>query len=254
MDKKTDIQAAQGPTDFKGGSFVHPILSANKATASHLLREEYTRNHIAKNPLKGGGKESRPDAQYLPKSSESPFGSFPSEMKPRTMKATKKPEMTKSSEIGLTGSKMLSSKTSLEKTDKGTFQWAPKSYGNGGASSSLREGKKPVAPPKPIAGAVDRRSIPETQFRKFYDRGDLPISIKHEGSNEIHWKVNREKLDYHHYLPIFFDGLREKEEPYRFLAVQGTFDLLDAGKDKIVNCIPQLIIPIKSKYCQNIGV
>ena len=24
-----------------------------------------------------------------------------------------------------------------------------------------------------------------------------------------------EKLDYHHYLPIFFDGLREKEDPYR---------------------------------------
>jgi hypothetical protein len=32
--------------------------------------------------------------------------------------------------------------------------------------------------------------------------------------------VDIEKLDYHHYLPIFFDGLREKEEPYRFLAVQ----------------------------------
>ncbi len=26
------------------------------------------------------------------------------------------------------------------------------------------------------------------------------------------------KLDFHHYLPIFFDGLRESEEPYRFLA------------------------------------
>ena len=24
-----------------------------------------------------------------------------------------------------------------------------------------------------------------------------------------------EKLDYHHYLPIFFDGLREKEDPFR---------------------------------------
>lgn len=36
----------------------------------------------------------------------------------------------------------------------------------------------------------------------------------------IQWKVDIEKLDYHHYLPIFFDGLREKEEPYRFLAVQ----------------------------------
>ena len=33
-------------------------------------------------------------------------------------------------------------------------------------------------------------------------------------------QVDLEKLDYHHYLPIFFDGLREKEEPYRFLAVQ----------------------------------
>ncbi|MNE84017.1 Parkin co-regulated protein [compost metagenome] len=64
----------------------------------------------------------------------------------------------------------------------------------------------------------------------------------------LHWKVSAEKLDYHHYLPIFFDGLREKEEPYRFMAVQGTFDLLEKGKTKIVNCIPQLIIPIKSMY------
>ena len=28
------------------------------------------------------------------------------------------------------------------------------------------------------------------------------------------------KLDYHHYLPIFFDGIRETQEPYRFLAVK----------------------------------
>lgn len=29
-------------------------------------------------------------------------------------------------------------------------------------------------------------------------------------------QVEVEKLDYHHYLPIFFDGLREKDTPYRF--------------------------------------
>jgi hypothetical protein len=52
-------------------------------------------------------------------------------------------------------------------------------------------------------------------------------------------------MDYHHYLPIFFDGLREKEDPYRFLAVEGTLNLLERGGSKIVNCIPQLIIPIK---------
>lgn len=26
------------------------------------------------------------------------------------------------------------------------------------------------------------------------------------GANKIQWKVEIEKLDYHHYLPIFFDG------------------------------------------------
>ncbi|EFC50266.1 hypothetical protein NAEGRDRAFT_82851 [Naegleria gruberi] len=219
----------QGPTaDFKG-EYVHPVVSANKGTASSLLLEEYTKTHICKNPLKGGGKQSRPDATFLPKSSESPFGSFPNEMKPRTMKTQRIQSSTESSlDSGLVGSKIS------------------KKIGSGGASSSLREGKKPTPPPKPVAGAMERRSIPETQFRKFYERGDLPISIKHEGTNEIHWKVKAEKLDYHHYLPIFFDGLREKEEPYRFLAVQGTFDLLKYGKDKIVNCIPQLIIPIKT--------
>jgi len=85
------------------------------------------------------------------------------------------------------------------------------------------------------------------QFRRFYERGDLPISIEHRGvGNRIQWKVDIEKLDYHHYLPIFFDGLREKEEPYRFLAVQGVFDMLEHGGSKILPVIPQLIIPIKT--------
>ena len=47
--------------------------------------------------------------------------------------------------------------------------------------------------------------------------------------NVIAWKVDVDKLDYHHYLPIFFDGVREKEEPYRFLAVKGVEDMLRAG-------------------------
>lgn len=59
-------------------------------------------------------------------------------------------------------------------------------------------------------------------------------------------QVDIEKLDYHHYLPIFFDGLREKEEPYRFLAVQGVHDMLENGGSKILPVIPQLIIPIKT--------
>jgi len=102
----------------------------------------------------------------------------------------------------------------------------------------------PSAPPK--AGSINRRIVTKTQFRTFYDRGDLPISIFHGGvGGKIAWKVDIGKLDYHHYLPIFFDGLREKEDPYRFLAVQGTYDMLQNGGAKILPVVPQLIIPIK---------
>ena len=62
----------------------------------------------------------------------------------------------------------------------------------------------------------------------------------------VDWKVERDKLDYHHYLPIFFDGIREKEDPYKFLALQGCADLLAKGGAKILPTIPQLIIPIKT--------
>lgn len=62
----------------------------------------------------------------------------------------------------------------------------------------------------------------------------------------INWKVELAKMDYHYYLPLFFDGAREKEDPYRFLAVKGIEDLLKAGKGKILPVIPQLIVPIKN--------
>ena len=35
-------------------------------------------------------------------------------------------------------------------------------------------------------------------------------------------------------------------DPYRFLAVQGVFDMLEAGGAKVLPVIPQLIIPIKT--------
>jgi hypothetical protein len=54
------------------------------------------------------------------------------------------------------------------------------------------------------------------------------------------------QLDYHHYLPIFFEGIREKNDPYRFLSIQGVSDMLEKGGPKVLPVIPQLIIPIKT--------
>merc|ERR1712118_375818 len=93
------------------------------------------------------------------------------------------------------------------------------------------------------------RQIAASEFRRFYDRGDLPVQVAHRGTgNLISWKVDIEKLDYHHYLPIFFDGVREKEDPYRFLSIQGSYDMLEKGGSKILPVVPQLIIPIKTAF------
>jgi len=92
------------------------------------------------------------------------------------------------------------------------------------------------------------RPVPPSKFRVYFDRGDLPVCINHAAvGGGLQWQVDFDKLDYHHYLPVFIDGAREQEDPYRFCAVQGTYDLLlHATAAKIVPVVPQLIIPIKT--------
>lgn len=183
------------------------------------------------NPSLAGTRKDPAKKKYLPKSTESPFGDFPKEWK-RPAAAT------------MSGSVTQEAKMTLSNTQ---IDFAKSHQGTGGCTSSLLQGKQPDAPPKPVAGAFKRRPIPATEFRRFYERGDLPIAVQHKATgNKIDWKVDIEKLDYHHYLPIFFDGLREREEPYRFLAHQGSIDLLEKGGSKILPTIPQLIIPIKT--------
>lgn len=98
-----------------------------------------------------------------------------------------------------------------------------------------------------MAAAVSPKKVTPTQFRMFYERGDFPIALDHDTKGpKISWKIDLEKLDYHHYLPLFFDGLCETQHPYEFFAVQGIKDMLAKGGDRVVAVIPQLIIPIKN--------
>jgi len=81
----------------------------------------------------------------------------------------------------------------------------------------------------------------------FYERNDMPVVVDFEGAlRKIQWKVELEMLDYHHYLPIFFEGLSEPSEPAKFLADRGCDELILGGQDKILPVLPQLIIPIKN--------
>lgn len=169
----------------------------------------------------------------LPIGSHSVFGDFPSEYMEKVQKLPK----IGVSRTGSAGS-LSSSMTSLGSTGFGS---------TGSKFSRPSTGQSIVAKPgPPRAGATLKRPIKPTQFRVFYDRGDLPVSVYHGSMGKIVWKVDLEKLDYHHYLPIFFDGIREKEDPYRHLAVTGTYDMLEKGGSKILGVVPQLIIPLKT--------
>eukprot|EP00762_Andalucia_godoyi_P005590 ANDGO_00603.mRNA.1 hypothetical protein NAEGRDRAFT_82851 len=213
----------------------------NRGVASSLLVNDYIATHIAAAPGEAAARKKR-EAALLPPKSQSPFGDFPGEvgatLKTRSLGASKK------SSVDAAG---VAAPTS-PKVDPQDF--VRKGTGSGGLASSLRSGKKAeggaVSASPPKARAYDKRPIPATEFRRFYDRGDLPIAVDHSGGMKIQWKVDIQKLDYHHYLPIFFDGLREKEEPYRFLSVQGCLDLLEHGGNKNLPVVPQLIIPIKT--------
>jgi len=143
---------------------------------------------------------------------------------------------------------MTTLKKSIESKQTIKNKYYKSVVGKGGATSSLAARKQNVIAKPPQCGAMLRRkSVKCTEFKRFYDRGDLPVQVSFVGANrKIAWKVAIEKLDYHHYLPIFFDGLRDNEEPYKFLSQQGVEDLLHQGGQKILPVVPQLIIPIKT--------
>jgi hypothetical protein len=196
----------------------------------------------------------------IPKGQESPFGDFPPDYT-RPSKAGRLMRIAGTASItprggpqsargeGPQSARGLSLPPGAPLSARGEMPYSARNLGiagTGGSSYSLKVRKEAPKPEPPTAGAFKRRPIEGSEFRRFYDRGDLPVQVQHTATqNRISWKVDIDKLDYHHYLPIFFDGLREKEDPYRFLAVEGMHNMLEKGGSKILPVVPQLIIPIK---------
>lgn len=44
---------------------------------------------------------------------------------------------------------------------------------------------------------------------------------------------------------MFMEGLRDLDEPYQFLALQGTLEMLERGQNRVLPCLPHLILPMK---------
>jgi hypothetical protein len=133
--------------------------------------------------------------QLIPKSQHSCFGDFPKEYLKKADSKVEPVPLISAAEMSIAASGKDFLKTG---------------QGLGGKNSSLLAAKDVPYTQKPKAGALNTRAIVPSEFRRFYDRGDLPIAIEHGPPNKIFWKVDVMQLDYHHYLPIFFEGIREK--------------------------------------------
>jgi len=201
--------------------------SRQQNVGSKLITEDYLRLMMCK----GQNINYKPWKNvWSPRNPHSAFGDFPKTFHVRSPTSTKLTPIHEDSHART----MIKSFSSV-------------GQGLGGKATTLNPKKLVFLPPTQIAGAVARRAINVSEFRRFYDRGDLPIKIDHQSSvSKIEWKISPEQLDYHHYLPIFLDGIREKMDPYRFLAIMGTNEMLEAGGSKILPVIPQLIIPLKT--------
>lgn len=93
--------------------------------------------------------------------------------------------------------------------------------GLGGAATSLAKNIVPdQTRPAPVAGAFVRRRLPPSLFRKMYIRGDIPVRVIHGVKRQLRWNVKVQELDYARFLPVFFDGLIENEEPFQFIAAE----------------------------------
>eukprot|EP01066_Platyproteum_vivax_P012875 Platyproteum_vivax@DN5850_c0_g1_i1.p1 len=207
------------------------LQCGNLSMASTLMMENRVR--LMMNPDFEKNERQR---GYLPRNPESPFGDFPAEMHRHRAAtgAASKPRRPNPNNLG----------SSCCYTSSPTV----KHVGTGGLTSSLLQGHKPVQLPAPKSGAFCRTRVEPSIFRLHYERGDLPLAVDHGRlGNSIIWKVPVPKLDYEFYLPIFFDGVREREDPYRFLSIQGVEDLLNYRdpSQSLVPIIPSLVAPIR---------
>lgn len=194
------------------------------------------------------------EKDILPPLSESPFGPFP-KSKHNVSPGVENIKITISAFGSKKGGTGACQKATMEpqefKSDicvghTGIGGMTVSTFDGRATRKSLSDGRfgDPFGPGS--AGAFSKNKIPPTDFRRHYERGDLPLSIQHAANRTLLWKVDVAKLDYHHYLPIFFDGLRELEQPYSFVSYQGSMDLLERGGPKILPTVPQLIIPLKT--------
>lgn len=125
---------------------------------------------------------------------------------------------------------------------------------NGGdrQRSELKSSKGVMINDRPMTGSrpgTGSKKKTKSELRNLYDQGDLPVKIENRGiGRKLTWNVDIENINFQQYLPIFFSGLVEKQDPYRFVAFEGIFELLETSTktEKVLPNLPQIMKSVKT--------
>ena len=124
--------------------------------------------------LTSGSKWQPYQNKNLPRNPHSAFGDFP----PDYMKNANRAAATRGID------QMTQGLAEVSVAARGTAI-LKKGDGLGGKSVSLNKPKPKPLQQVPKAGAVNRRKVPPSEFRLFYDRGDLPVQVDHGSQIKI---------------------------------------------------------------------
>ena len=135
-----------------------------------------TTDHLKK--TLGRTHNGKPFYQYnnpmLPKNLDSPFGNFsPGNRGSKRELVFGSPYKSSSRKTSPVGSPLKQKENMMVNANR----TLTKGMGVGGKSNSLRQPKLKLVPTAPMAGAQKTRWSMPSEFRRFYDRGDMPIAV-----------------------------------------------------------------------------
>jgi len=108
----------------------------------------------------------------------------------------------------------------------------------------------------PVKAVVERidpfkinNSMPASLLPRRYTRGELPCTVEHRSSGlALSWMCPLHNLDYDHYLPCFMDGIRCNDNPHKFIARQGVYELIEDARgnsERILDCLHLIVLPLR---------
>lgn len=114
---------------------------------------------------------------------------------------------------------------------------------------------RPKTPRRPGTSSGRSKQSKVTEFRKFLEMEELPLTIEsphpssgHQSGRRVVWNANLDQLDLVHFLPLCIGGIQETVGPYAEFAFDAAMQLLESATHdtRVLQCLPQVVTQLKN--------